>query len=597
MNRLTKKIILFAMLLVSLTAFGQVPQKPLFLKSLQLRFDSRVKFAQNRFQQQFVNRPFSPELLKNIRAKADEQLREQGYYFADFSEVSTDIDSALQSVDLTISVKTNGVLRLDSLRITNRDSLPETLLGDVDDALAVYPGKIYTGSLSQSMLRNVTTIFENHGFPLARIQTQSFDFRELPNENEYRLDLSLHISPGDSVRIAYIKFPKQKNDITGYLQRLLRFQPDKLFDAQRVDRYSETLRRQDFLKNVRRPELLLDKKGNYFLSIDFEETPSTTFDGIVGYIPPPATDPAASGYFTGLVNVGIRNLFGGGRKIHVFWQKQDRFSDEFRVGYREPFVAGLPFHFEAGMHRLVRDTTYIEWQYLGRLELPLSDALSAFVDLSSRNVSPDSLASRVLRLPRTESVITETGIRWDARDDFRNPRRGVFLEIAFGISRQSNIGPDYLLAEDSLKTSVSLQKMRADLGVFLPTFRNQLIANNFHANFIESNGEVLRLTDQVWFGGATTIRGFREAQFFAKRVFWLNSEYRFLLGPDTRLFVFTDNGYFERESPDNLQKWLTSYGMGLRLTAPLGVMQIDFGLERGAPFREGKLHIRLINDF
>ncbi|MCB0268530.1 MAG: BamA/TamA family outer membrane protein, partial [Calditrichaeota bacterium] len=161
----------------------------------------------------------------------------------------------------------------------------------------------------------------------------------------------------------------------------------------------------------------------------------------------------------------------------------------------------------------------------------------------------------------------------------------------------SNIGPDYLLAEDSLKSSVSLQKMRADLGVFLPTFRNQLIANNFHANFIESNGEVLRLTDQVWFGGATTIRGFREAQFFAKRVFWLNSEYRFLLGPDTRLFVFTDNGYFERESPDNLQKWLTSYGMGLRLTAPLGVMQIDFGLERGAPFREGKLHIRLINDF
>ncbi|MEZ4766020.1 MAG: hypothetical protein R3C26_23395 [Calditrichia bacterium] len=113
--------------------------KPLFLKSLQLRFDSRVKFAQNRFQQQFVNRPFSQELLKNIRAKADEQLREQGYYFADFSEVSTDIDSALQSVDLTISVKTNGVLRLDSLRITNRDSLPETLLSDVDDALAVIP--------------------------------------------------------------------------------------------------------------------------------------------------------------------------------------------------------------------------------------------------------------------------------------------------------------------------------------------------------------------------------------------------------------------------------------------------------------------------
>jgi outer membrane protein insertion porin family len=108
---------------------------------------------------------------------------------------------------------------------------------------------------------------------------------------------------------------------------------------------------------------------------------------------------------------------------------------------------------------------------------------------------------------------------------------------------------------------------------------------------------VLRPPDQVWFGGARTVRGFREDQFFARRVAWLNTEYRLLLGPRTRFFVFTDNAFYSRDYPDKVDQWLTSYGLGLRLEGPLGIMQVDYGLEKGASFQEGKLHFRVINEF
>ncbi len=592
-------LLLFVLTALFSAAFAQSPQKALFLKSLQLNFDQRVSFPKYRFKQQYENRRYTPGLLKEIKTETLEMLKTAGYYFAEFAGETVDIDSSEQAINVQLNIKNGGVLRLNSLKFENDSDSSRlgVLWEDVTEITRDYLGKTYTSVISTALSRDILTIFENNGYPLARLHTETFDFQAAPDGTSWQLDLGLHIDPGDSVNIAYLKFPKQKNNLTPYLQRLLRFRPGQRFDANKIERYLHILRRQEFLKDVREPVLALDKNGKYFLSIDFEETPATALDGIVGYIPPPANDRTASGYFTGLVNIGIRNVFGGGRKLKVFWQKQDRFSDEFRVGYREPFVAGLPFHTEFAMERLVRDTTFIEWHYRMQFELPLSEALSAFVNFSSRNVSPDTLASRNLRLPRTESLITETGIRWDVRDNLLNPRKGVFLEMAFGLSKQNNTGPEYLIVEDSLKRSVTLQKMRADFSVFLPMFKHQALANHFHANLIENSGGVLRLPDQVWFGGATSVRGFREAQFFARRVFWLNSEYRFLLGPQARFFVFTDNAWFERQSPDNLKKWLTSYGLGLRLTSPLGIMQIDFGLERGAPFQEGKLHIRVINDF
>jgi outer membrane protein insertion porin family len=567
------------------------------IKSIRLQFDQSIKFNRQALTRQFLKRPYSPKVQQQIQQHITRQLRTKGYYFPSVSLAEKRVDDLNREVELIYRISTGYPLYLESVSIAETDSLPDFISERIHEIADHYRDKIYTETLAKALYNELVNAFEMNGYPLAAITTEDLAFRESAEQKRYLLHLQLAVNPGDSVAIAYLNFPDQKYDTSDYLARLLRFKPNQPFDARKIRKYREILQRQEFLREVGMPELRLDKKGQYFLDIPFKETPSTSFDGIIGYIPPPATSVGESGYFTGLIDIGIRNLFGGGRKINVFWQKQDRFSDEFRIAYQEPFLLGLPFHLGLGMSRLVRDTTYIEWQYHGDVELPLSESLSAFVTLSTRNVSPDSLASRLLRLPRTESLITESGIKWDLRDNLRNPSRGVALEVAFGISRQKNIGPPYLITEDSLLQRITLQKMRLSLSTYWPVLKNQVLANRFHARLINSKGETLRITEQFWFGGATTVRGFREAQFFGKNVFWVNTEYRFLLGPETRFFVFVDNGYFERSSPDIVSKWLTGYGLGIRLPAPLGVMQVDFGLEKGAPFSEGKLHIRLVNNF
>ncbi len=104
------------------------------------------------------------------------------------------------------------------------------------------------------------------------------------------------------------------------------------------------------------------------------------------------------------------------------------------------------------------------------------------------------------------------------------------------------------------------------------------------------------------FGGANTLRGYRENQFLGSRVAWTNAEYRFLLGRRSFFFGFLDTGYYSR--PADIEQSLPAseafkygYGIGLRTDTPLGNISVSFALGQGDSFSQGKIHIGLINDF
>ena len=583
-------------LLILLFCGGLVSaQNLIYINNINVHFNPSISLSTVPFQKQFKNRVYQPKIMHEIHLSFQNFMKSNGYYFSKIDSVQSKIDKKRQRIDITIYSMSGEPLRLENISITNKNSLSGGQIAAVEEIGSFYSGKIYNSALTKSLYEKILNYFENNAYPLARIQTQGFTFLD-SDRSEMLIELQLAIEKGDSVTVKYLRFPNGINKSDTYISKLLRFKSGIPYEQNRISRYPQILRRQDFIKSVKEPVLMIDQKGNYLIDIRYEESPSTSLDGIVGYIPPP-TNSEQEGYFTGLVNIGIRNLFGTGRKLFIFWQKQDQYSDEFRLAYREPFVFGLPFHTDFGLNRLVRDTTYIDWKYDIKFELPLNESLSAYLKLTSRQVIPDSLASSSLRLPETKSFFTESGIQWDLRDNVQNPQKGIRLDVSFSLGQQKNVGPQYLIVEDSLPKNVTIQKASADFRLFIPTFKRQVISNHIHGEGVATSGDILRQPDLIWFGGATSLRGFREAQFIGERVAWTNSEYRFLMGPQSRFFFFVDNGYVYRKFPMEEEKWLTGYGLGLRFTSPLGVLQVDFGLAKGTPFREGKIHFRLINEF
>ncbi len=577
---------------------AQSPQNSTVPALQNIRFHSAhpLPVKPDRLERKYRFTPLRQARINAIRQEILQELHREGYYLARIDSLHVEKIAGGKKGVLHIYLTTGEQFILKAVETRLPDSLSGRFAAELKDVTEPFLNKPYTEAAQKEMFRLILNRFENEGYPLCRILTEGFTLNSV-KEGREAISLQLRVNPGPLVRLQGLRLPPKSHINVRYLERSLHFKPGEIYREKKISRYRQILKRQDFIRSAASPQVVLSPDSLFYLQLYFREAPVTALDGVVGYVPPPANDPAAKGYFTGLFNISLRNVFGTGRRMEVFWQKPDRHSEEFRVKYREPFVLGLPFHAGVALHRLVRDTTYIEWKYALDVDVPLSENLSGIVRLYSRQVFPDTLASRTLRLPQTSALHTEMGLRWDTRDDRFNPRRGLFLSALFDYGTQRNVGPAYLLKEDSLAEKIRVTRMTGKLSLFLQLIKKQVLALNLNTVLIGYKGQPVRLPDMFWFGGATSVRGYREQQFYGERVGWINSEYRFLLGAKSRFFVFTDVGYYRREFPQEKEEFLTGYGLGVCFPAPLGIMQVDYGLAKGAPFREGKIHFRLVNEF
>jgi outer membrane protein insertion porin family len=534
--------------------------------------------------------------IETIHNEIVNRLHKSGYHLAAVDSHFVEPLSPGMTAVLHFYLSSGPLFLLQKVSWHITDTLHNSLHTDFDEIASRYVEQPFTGELQTSLFLEFVELLEKEGYPLCRIITRGFELDSLKG-HKVGVDLKLEIDIGPLVKLAGLKLPPESDINPNYLKKSFAFEENEIYDEERVEKYQRILNRQDFIKSVDESNLVLGKDSLFYLKMNYEQGPSTSFDGIIGYIPPPVNEPDQEGFFSGLINLSVRNLFGTGRRLDVFWRKPNRLSEEFSIKYREPFIFGFPFHLGGSLSRLIRDTTYIEWEYAIRSEIPLNENLTGLARFYTRQVYPDSLASRQLRLPRTEAIHTELGIEWDTRDNFYNPRKGVFLNTLFDYGKQENVGPFYLLKEDSLVKESRVIKMQAQLALFFMIWKKQVLSFNLNGVFIGFDGQNVRIPDMFWFGGATTVRGYRENQFFAEKVGWLNTEYRFLFGDQSRIFVFHDIALYGRQVPEKKEQFLMGYGLGIRFPGPIGVLQVDYGLAEGLNFREGKIHFRLINEF
>jgi outer membrane protein insertion porin family len=326
-----------------------------------------------------------------------------------------------------------------------------------------------------------------------------------------------------------------------------------------------------------------------------QEGNATTFDGVVGYIP--AEDGSSeNGFFTGLIDLSLSNLFGTGRKFGVYWKKPDRNSEEFSIRYQEPWLFGYPLDAGIGMERIVRDTTYIEWQYEVNSRIRIGENLYGVSRINRKLAFPDSSASREQNLARNSVLNLEIGLEYDNRDYPVNPRSGFYYRNTYSYGFKENFGPSYLLKAGGINKNERLETIKLSFKWFQSLISNQVLG--VELNGYKVTGTKLQLTDYFWFGGSRTLRGYRENQFRGEIIAWANVEYRFLLSRNSRIFIFNDWGFFRDPGADtNQDDTLPGYGVGIRLNTGLGIMGIDYGLGRGDSFGQGKIHFGLVNRF
>lgn len=514
----------------------------------------------------------------------------EGYLLMNVDSVRTLnlIDTSMVQIDIWITE--NDLLTMGELVIKGLNHKEHRTF---DRLARLQNGYIFHDVLLEEDIQQLLNLMENGGHPLGRVELHSL---RINRDKRVQIDFELHVKKGpevilDTVIVVGNEFTMRKVIIReSRLKQGMQYNHRKIRDAQ------FNLKKLGYFSEVHSPKVhfigdravvkLVIKEGN-----------TNTFDGILGY--EPGKENTKKGVITGQIHFIFKNLLGTGRFLEAFWEKKSKETQAMRFGYTEPWLLGWPLNIGGWFQQEIRDTTYVERDWRILLNYHPWPSLDLKVEGGPKEILPDSMSSWTLGLAQTKSWILTLGFQYNTMDDPINPNSGIRYQTAVTFGRKRNIGPEYLINQEGWKSSVNTRILKLDAEFALSTWIRQVLFLGIHGHELKSTEKSIPLTDQIRFGGTTTVRGYKEDAFRGTKVAWINTEYRYLFGRYSRFFPFLDLGFYQRRENHNriVRGVKIGYGFGMRLNTRLGIMGIDYGLGEGDGILQGKIHVRIANRF
>lgn len=533
---------------------------------------------------------FSVEKTEDFLHRVLRFYQQKGYLLCQIDSAVAQINTMQATAVLDVHLDAGPQFILDNV-LFETGALPS----DIADQtfFANDTGRVFETKNVIAAVENILGAAENSGYPLIQIFVDSVQTRILAGQE--KVTLMLRKQNGPHISIDEIRLQGNKITRDNVLIRETGLDLGEPYNHEKVSRIPERLKRLGYLQSVRSPQLFFTQKGNTGLLITVQENRANSFDGVVGYSPETQTQP---GYFTGRFDLLLGNLLGTGRQITALWQKLDLNSQNLALGYLEPWVGGWPINAGFQFQQLIQDSSYVDRSLRLTAQTPVGTFLSVFGAASFREILPDSMGIVRHKLPNSSEKSISIGIVYDNRDNLLNPRRGFRYQAAFDYGTKKNSIPAGYTIEVPVGQQI-IRRLSVDFELLLPLFQYQVLSTGLYARHLTGETKAFPLSELYRLGGSGNLRGFREDQFRGSLVGWGNFEYRYLLGPRSRAFLFSDWGYHGKylDTGDWTDQIENSFGFGLRLETGLGILGIDYGLASGSSFSEGMIHVRMVNFF
>ena len=532
-----------------------------------------------------------------------------------FAEMALDIEPMSEKTDpdgaayivISIKIVEGKRVRTGKISLVGNERFSET---EIRDQLGLQQGKPFTPVRFEQGIERIQTLYSTHGYPKVEIAPK--DFQLSPETGT--VDLQLNISEGAQVQIGEVKVSGLKKTKTEVVLREIPLKPNQRFDQRNIDASYRRLRNLGYFYQVN-PNVLevgeTEDKINFHARVT--EAKTGRLSGVIGYAPPDSETDAAP-QLTGVFEARETNLLGTGRQANFYWKSG--LLKILRLGYSEPWIFGKPI------------TIGIEYGQFKQRN-PGREQLSGIPSNDTETVSEEQSGSvsatthfgrvfeGIMTLGYKRIDIPSTGFPSTPTPPFNpqttstfsdpnaitltesTPYSGTKYSVAFRLTRDTR---DYFLnptrgRRDSVAVEVSrsdfrLRKVWLSLQQYFPTWQKQTIAVELHG--AAAWGVNIPPTELFYLGGATTLRGYDEDWFSGPRRVYANLEYRFLVGPDSQLFVFTDLGAVTLiETPSVFDRLRVGYGFGARLESEGGILRVNYGLAAGDSLLRGKIHVNL----
>lgn len=474
---------------------------------------------------------------------------EQGYFWTDISDT---IIKQNENVAVRYIIKENEPAKISAFDILSDDAI-------LKPSYKIRHGQYFSKKFLDTQIQTMLDYYNNNGYPFATIKPVNF----LINDSLKSISYYLKIEQSPLVKINSIKFTGISSN-QSRLRQLLDIKPNSIFSAITLKRRLSRLSVNGIQINDYR---IIKQDTLYSLMIFGKDKKNQEISAAISYIP---DNREINGFFS----LNLNNLFNTLRKIKIGWSSYSHYTN-FLLNYSDPYLLG--FSLDGNINNIIYDTIYSKTDFNLEIKLPILDYTSLYF-YSGYERTTSGIAS----IPNFQTIWIGQGLTIDRENIYDNSGLTYYIDLStiFGSRNLSNY--NQLLAKTSMQTRFNF-----------PLLINCKYLLDLSAKNLYSNRNLMQ-SDSLYIGGVNTLRGYRENEFSTNRFILMKNEFLFFANQKSNLYLFTDLAAFNNTSNGQFK---AGYGIGLRTTSKIGLVELDYGLPYKENLLKGKIHLRFTNQF
>lgn len=507
-------------------------------------------------------------------------------WLAGRGHLDAEVDSVSKTADkLFVYVNEGCIYTLGSadIRIDSEEAHSEISILASESG---FTGMAFTSELIRELSSHWLSELGMEGYILGELRIDEI----LINREECSVQLRATVLTGDRVTVHGVRFEGIQRNDTEYLRRVSGIRTGETITPALFERGRRNLTNSGLFDGVSDGEIIFVDGEPHVLYI-VDEQQLNFFDGLIGYVP----DATGSGNIAGYGDILLRNTVAEGNILDLRYEQLQPLVSKLNVRAEQNFLGGFPVRLGAALNFTQQDSSYL----VRNLELNSGYRIFPGFEITGHiRAERSTVSEELIGTQRAEALNSRAnfyGLGFNIRNTnrFRVPTRGYDGRVMFERGRRF-INDDRLVDGDQLSFTQTI--LRGDLRGYIPLGNRPVLAPRIQGMFMESS-EFL-ITDLFRFGGAESLRGFREDQFRGSAVAWGELEGRYMLDRNSFLFLFGAYGIYNRPQLINEEtrqfatvENLTSLGFGLAFQSPLGIIKFSYAITPDEDLANGKVHV------
>jgi outer membrane protein assembly factor BamA len=452
------------------------------------------------------------------------------------------------------------------------------------------------------------------GFPFASIRLDSLQMTDA------YISARLLADRGPLYRIDSITIDGKLKIRTGFLYRYLDIPRGSIYRTDRLAEISGRLSMLPFLQEERPWEIVRTGTGAA-LNLHLEPKKSNRIDGLIAFLP---SNSQVGGklLMAGEANLDLHNALGTGERLIANWQQLQVGSPRLQMAFEQPYILGSRFEGDVRFMLFRKDSSFLNMDLSIGARYMLTPRRKGGVFYQRMSTTLLTVDTNKVRSARSlpefidlSADLAGLSLEDDLTDRPLNPRRGLTWRVnaSAGIRKVRQNPVITALKQDASGTPFDFSTLYDPRANRRPVFRARMQSAAFlpigrqAAVKFGMQGGVVLLKDPFrnelfQIGGYRTLRGFDEERIFSSAFGIGTVEFRWLTGPLSHFFAFTDIGYSaDRSLTVPSGNAYGGVGLGLRLETRAGLLDLAYAVGKrdgqALDLRQSKIHFGIVSLF